>query len=105
MADAWLKMAQQWRLLADQIERSEHLNQAINTIRRWDTPKMDFVGEQIEYRYECPVCEAKMMDFKHTIISKACGWSGRWPGLRRILSDTIQPIGLRGSTFPNFKSV
>jgi hypothetical protein len=25
------------------------------------SPKMDFVGEQIEYRYECPVCEAKMM--------------------------------------------
>jgi hypothetical protein len=30
MADAWLKMAQQWRLLADQIERSEHLNQAFS---------------------------------------------------------------------------
>jgi hypothetical protein len=32
MADAWLKMAQQWRLLADQIERSEHLNQALSGI-------------------------------------------------------------------------
>jgi hypothetical protein len=30
MADAWLKMAQQWRSLADQIERSELLNQAIS---------------------------------------------------------------------------
>ena len=29
-AEAWLKMAQQWRSLADQIERSEHLNQAIS---------------------------------------------------------------------------
>jgi hypothetical protein len=33
MADAWLKMAQQWRLLADQIERSEHLNQAISGLQ------------------------------------------------------------------------
>jgi hypothetical protein len=30
MADAWLKMAQEWRSLADQIERSDHLNQAIS---------------------------------------------------------------------------
>jgi hypothetical protein len=30
MADAWLKMARQWRSLADQIERCEHLNQAIS---------------------------------------------------------------------------
>jgi hypothetical protein len=33
MADAWLKMAQQWRLLADQIERSEHLNQDISGLQ------------------------------------------------------------------------
>ena len=33
IADAWLKMAQQWRLLADQIERSEHLNQAISGLQ------------------------------------------------------------------------
>ena len=34
MADAWLKMAQQWRSLADQIERSEHLSQAISGYTR-----------------------------------------------------------------------
>jgi hypothetical protein len=33
-AEAWLKMAQQWRSLADQIERSEHLNQAIGGYTR-----------------------------------------------------------------------
>jgi hypothetical protein len=33
-AEAWLKMAQQWRSLADQIERSEHLNQAISGYTR-----------------------------------------------------------------------
>jgi hypothetical protein len=34
MADAWLKIAQQWRSLADQIERFEHLNQAISGYTR-----------------------------------------------------------------------
>jgi hypothetical protein len=33
-AEAWLKMAQQWRSLADQIERSKHLNQAISGYTR-----------------------------------------------------------------------